>query len=428
MHPRKRIPPSGISRRSFLRTAGVAAAGLPAALAFLSACEKSSTPPSAAPPGITTASRDRPATLPLFQDNPSIPDDLPLEQDAKLHIYGWPQYVAPKLLRGFEERYDCRIVYESFVTMDEAVARLRTGTFTGDVFFPATTVLGALAAARVLQPLNLSYIGNLGSNVWDQLVNPFYDRGPRYSVPYFVWTTGIAWRNDLVSEDIAALDNPYDVFWNPRYRGFVHLLNNPRDTIAMTLLRNGGTNVNETDPAVIRRAREDLFALVDAVAPQFDHTDYRDLFSGDSKVHQSWSGNIGFAHYYSAQQRDVAHLSYLWPPQGRDDIPGIIGNDTMAILAGAMHPVLAHRFLDFMLEETSAYVNSVYEGYQAPVSSVTRDRLMREGAVAPNLRNIIVEPEDFSKGYQELELAPAVDELWQASYAAITAAAANVPA
>ena len=44
---------------------------------------------------------------------------------------------------------------------------------------------------------------------------------PRYSVPYSVYTTGIGWRTDMVPDDIAALDNPYDALWDPAVRGKV---------------------------------------------------------------------------------------------------------------------------------------------------------------------------------------------------------------
>ena len=34
-----------------------------------------------------------------------------------------------------------------------------------------------------------------------------------YTVPYTIYTTGIGWRADKVSEDIAKMDNPWSIFW-----------------------------------------------------------------------------------------------------------------------------------------------------------------------------------------------------------------------
>ena len=62
------------------------------------------------------------------------------------------------------------------------------------MFVPELVFLERLAVGKVLQPLNLSYIPNLRQNVWPSLASPWYDVGSRYTVPYTIYTTGIAWR------------------------------------------------------------------------------------------------------------------------------------------------------------------------------------------------------------------------------------------
>ena len=52
---------------------------------------------------------------------------------------------------------------------------------------------------QLMQPLNHEYLPNLEKNIWPELQNPFYDRGARYTVPYVVWSDGIGWRNDKIS-------------------------------------------------------------------------------------------------------------------------------------------------------------------------------------------------------------------------------------
>jgi len=364
------------------------------------------------------ARADNPVTLPLFDSNPAIPDDLSPEKDAVLRVYGWaPSYVSPKLVGEFEDRYGCAVEFTTYKSMDEAVARLRTGTLEADVFFPTLKVLGSLVDARMIQPLNLSYVPSLNEHVWPHMVSPFYDVGSRYTVPYFVWTTGISWRNDLVKADIPSMANPYDVFWDGTYKGHVHLLDSVQDVIGMALLRRGVTDVNTESRVLIERAKDDLLEMVDTVAPAFDITDYRDLFTGEVYVHQSWSGDMTFAKHYAPEPSDIQKLSYWWPKQG------LIGSDTMTVLASAESPVLAHEFMNSLLDGENAFTNSVYNGYQAPVESVTPDRLVDAGAVPPNLRNIIVTPQDFDTGQEELELSPAGDALWHAAYSEVLKAA-----
>jgi spermidine/putrescine transport system substrate-binding protein len=418
-HPRERA--SQVGRRDFLM--GLAAC-LPVSAALLAACDRD---PKATPAGspMPLARANNPVTRPLFDSNPAIPDGLSPEKNASLRIYGWnppSSYMSPRLVSEFEERYGCSVRFvEPFTSMDQAVARLRTGNLEADVFQGTTLkVLGSLVDARMIQPLNLAYLPNLNDHAWPQMINPFYDVGSRYTVPYFVWTTGIAWRNDLVETDIPSLADPYGVFWDPANRGHVHMLDSVQDVIGMALLRRGVTDVNTENPLLIERAKDDLLDMVEAVLPKFDITDYRDLLSGAAHVHLSWSGDMTYARHYASKPSDILKLSYWWPKEG------LIGSDTMTVLKGAENPVLAHAFLDFLLDGEKAFANSVYTGYQAPVSSVTPDSLVDDGAVPPNLRNIIVTPEDFVTGREELELSPAGDALWHAAYSEVLKAAESV--
>ncbi len=68
----------------------------------------------------------------------------------------------------------------------------------------ATTRSASWSRAAWLGPINHSYIPNI-KNVWPTFTNPWYDQEWRYSVPNFIYTTGIGWRNDQVPADIGAL-------------------------------------------------------------------------------------------------------------------------------------------------------------------------------------------------------------------------------
>ena len=86
-------------------------------------------------------------------------------------------------------------------------------------------------AGKLLQPLNHDYLPNLEKNVWPTLADPFYDKESRYTTPYVTYSTGIGWRTDMVSADIAGMDNPWEIFWNPEYKGITGLYDDYRDAI-----------------------------------------------------------------------------------------------------------------------------------------------------------------------------------------------------
>jgi len=409
-----------IPRREFLRRSAGVTLAFPAAAAFLAACDKTSSPSSSggAPP-YQLARRDSPVTLPMMEE--AIDSGLPVEKGATLRVFSWTLYVKPALVARFEDTFGVKVEFTKFETMDEALAELRTGDSEYDVFFPGVDVIGKLVSAGMLQPLNHEYIPNL-KNVWESLQDPFYDKGSRYTVPYFVWTSGIAWRNDEIREDqIKGGDDPYSAFWNPGFRGHTHLLNGSREALAMSLMKNGVHDVNTDDPAHIEQAREDLLTLVEMVQPKFDHTDYVDLFHG-THLHQSWSGNIGFSRFYAPRPSDMSKLSYWWPPASGSGFPGVVGSDTMSVMSAAVSPVAAHLFINFLLDPEIALENSSYEGYQPPQKTIDAQTIVENDLLPDNLRSIVVEQEDFIGAQQILELHPLADQMWQDAYQQVISA------
>ncbi len=83
---------------------------------------------------------------------------------------------------------------------------------------------------------------------------------------------------------------------------------------------------------------------------------------------------------YLPKGGDVSTLGYWYP----HDKGGIIGSDMIAIPANAEHPVLAHLFLDYMLEREGALDNFNGIGYQQPHNALDPERVIAEGYVPEN--------------------------------------------
>jgi spermidine/putrescine transport system substrate-binding protein len=420
-HPKDRGPRyRGISRREFLRRSAGTAAAFSSVGAFLAACKASNPNASSGPSGKASASklpfplarRDSPVTWPVTDDTPPIDSDLEPEKDATLKVYNWDAYIWKKLGKDFGEQFNCNVEFSIFDNIDQALAKIRTGQVDFDVYFPDPSFLGRLIYGKLIRPLNLDYIPNL-KNCWPQLQDPFYDRGSHYTVPYVIYSTGIGWRNDHVSEDPYRMDNPYDLYWNAKYKGKVNLLDDVREAVSMALLRNGITDVNTEDPKDIGIARDDLKELVDLVAVKIDVNDYTTLPEGSSFIHQAWSGDLISAQYYLPKGTPITTLSYWYPPDGK----GPIGSDNMAILKGGKNPVLAHHFLNFMLDKKNAYANFAnFVGYQPPQNDIDADRLVTDQVIPKNLTSCVVRESDFDVGFSELELSPDGDALWHSAF------------
>jgi spermidine/putrescine transport system substrate-binding protein len=237
-----------------------------------------------------------------------------------------------------------------------------------------------------------------------------------------VYTTGIAWRNDLVSQDIGSMDNPYDVFWDTTYKGQAHLLNGSRDMLAVGLLRDG-YDPNESDPTILDKVKQEMLAGADAMGWKYDHVDYTELSTNGWEIHNTWSGQMVYYQYYLPKGLPITSLSYIWPPQGAGAAKGLISHDLFAISKGAQNPVLAHLLIDYLYDPANALQNYTYEGYQPPVNSLDVGTAVAKGYLPKSLDYTFITQDMLPMGVMELELAPAVNQLYQQIYQEVTGGA-----
>ncbi len=418
-HPRERPVRGGIDRRTFLRRSAFGAAAVTLGPSLLAACGGDDTGGGGGGGGeaVQLSRPDNPVTLPTFDDIPAIADGLDPEA-GPLKIYNYAEYIAPQTLRGFRQEYGVDVEVTTFTSMDEAVARLSGGQADFDLFFATTDVIGKVATGRLLQPLNPSYLGNSG-NVWEQLQDPFYDVGANYSRPYTMYTTGIGYRIDRVTQAPDGYDNPYDIFWDSAYSGDLFLLEDDREVLGMAMLRAGQTDVNTEDAEQVDAALADILELADTVNPRIGVEAYTVLPEGRATIHQAWAGDVVNAQYYLPQGESIENVGFWYPADGG----GMIGSDQMTVLAGASSPVLAHLFIDYVLDADNALTNFGWLGYQPPQTSIDPESVVADGLVPAHLDTTVIRPEDFDTGYQLLQLSLAGERLWDDAWSTFTAGA-----
>ncbi|ANW65993.1 ABC transporter substrate-binding protein [Mycobacterium sp. djl-10] len=398
---------SGPTRRQFLARAGLLVLGAPALGSALAACGSGPGGPGGATPTLTLAKPDSPVTWDIPDDNRPIEDGLSPEQGATLKIYNYADYLSPAAIASFEQQYGCTVEVSTFNDGDEALTKLRSGV-DFDIYNANYTEISRLVTGGLLRPLNHSYLTNI-SNVWPSFTNPWYDQEWRYTVPYTIYTTGMGWRSDQVPADIGALANPYAALWDPMYKGKTAILDDWHSAMALVLLKEGITDVNTSSEADLKMVGEQLNELVQATSPKVTITMYSDLPAGQMGLAQMWSGDIINAQYYLPDGVGTDILQYWFPADGK----GIVDNDMLVTLRGGKNPVLAHLFLNHMLDTEVAKENFSAIGYQPPQNSITPESLVAEEFIPANLQSAVVRPEYFDSGYRLLELDPANDAAWR---------------
>jgi spermidine/putrescine transport system substrate-binding protein len=412
--------PGGRSTRRRLLQRGAALALGASTAGFLLGCSDTTVPggsnPHLAPGGLPLARPDHPVQLPVYNDNRAIASGLEPEA-GPLQLFNWAEYLNVEVIKTFEKKYGVGVELSTFSTIDEAIAKLASGAVGYDVFVPTQPYIALLVAGKIIQPLNHTYIPNLDKEVWKSLRSPWYDVGSRYTVPYTVFSTGIAWRNDYLPHyDPTSYSNPYQSFWEATdIAGRVGMLDDQREGLGMALLRNGVTDVNTGSAKHVNAAGDALKELIGLVNLRFYTNEYQHLADGSIWLHQAWSGDMVSIPYYLPKGTPVTSVSYWWPEDGR----GLMGNDTFAVLKGAKNPVLAHLFLNHLLEIETALLNMEFTGYQQPLTEMTPERVLEEELIPENLTTAILREDQFSHGFLQGPLSAEGMGIWETAWSEV---------
>jgi spermidine/putrescine transport system substrate-binding protein len=421
MHPKERR--LAATRRDFLMRSGGGALALSGAGALLAACSNSTSSGNSAassggaplgPLGVPLARPDQRVTLPRYED--PIASGMQPETGGDFNVFNYPDYINPALLKAFGKKYGVNVKLTPYDDINSGITKLASGTVQPDVTEMTPDNLARVVAAKLIKPLNLDYIPNLSANVWPQLVDPFYDAGSRYSVPYTVYTTGIYWRADRVKEDIASMSNPWDIFWKAQaYKGKTAIISEVRESIAMALLHAGITDINTEDPKLIDQAVSDLQELYGICNVKVGDLQYTTVAEDKSWLNQGWSADpIEGYLFYASSKEDKAALRYWHAATGK----GPVQNDQWCICSTTKKPVLAHLFLNFILDNGNAYTNfTEFTGFQPPLNEIEPDVLVSKGMIPESLSTAIVRPDDLGPtSLQEMTLTTEGQALWQNGY------------
>jgi spermidine/putrescine transport system substrate-binding protein len=184
--------------------------------------------------------------------------------------------------------------------------------------------------------------------------------------------------------------------------------------MGMALLRRGVTDLNTEDPELLQRAADDLIELNDIARVKVTINGYETLPAGRMTMNQVWSGdmlNAVISYLPEGTSGDV--LSYWFQKAG-----GPVFNDCMCMGVVAAKPVLAHRFMNYLLDPKVALENFTgYVGYQPPITRIDAQALFDQELLPRNLANCVVTPEDYANGNAYLALTADGRRTWDQSWA-----------
>ena len=347
---------------------------------------------------------------------PAIADALSPEK-GPLRLFNYPDYVNPEVVAGFEAKYGVKVEITTFDTDTESIQKLASGAVKVDVQHSVSaTTINKLIQGGLVQQLNRSYLTNF-ANIQDAFLDPFYDKGAKYSVPYTLFTTGIGYRADRVDAAEVA-ERGWDMIWNGDYKGEISILDDSRESLFLAMMRSGNYDSNTTDRSVIEKAGADLAELIDLVNIKINIEGYTDIPEGATTIAHTWNADlIGGALNFLPDGTGPEVLGYWYPA---DNI-GPLGNDCMCVMANAQSPVLAHLYLDYLMDLQVAELNFTWNAYLPALKGLDADYLIGKGYVPENLRNAVLTTEQINKGLRYLPLAPDDELIWDDVWSKFTA-------
>ncbi len=150
-----------------------------------------------------------------------------------LNIYSWADYLDPRTVPEFEKQYGIKVVYDTFASNEQLLAKLQAGATEYDIIMPTNYMVQELVRMNIIGPVDHERLSGF-KNIMENFKDPVYDRNLVHSVPQFWGTSGIAYNAASLGKNMPVPDD-WDVFFDKRFANRMTLLYDARETLGMAL-------------------------------------------------------------------------------------------------------------------------------------------------------------------------------------------------
>jgi spermidine/putrescine transport system substrate-binding protein len=270
-------------------------------------------------------------------------------EGQRLSVFNWSTYIAEDTIPNFEKACGVTVDYSIYESSEAMLGKIIQGNPGYDIVVPSGNTVGRMIELGLAVPLDKSLIPNF-ANLSEALLDPTYDPGNVYSIPYQWGTIGVGYNREKVGFEITSWDQVWD------YQGKVAWLNDPRAImgIGLHLL---GFDPNTTDADEIAQARDFLVSKGGNVVTIAGDDGQVLLERGDVDITIEYNGDIVNLGY----ECECDTFAYVVPDEG-----SVIWVDSMMIPKDAPNVALAHAFIDYILHPQVGADISNYTTYASP--------------------------------------------------------------
>jgi spermidine/putrescine-binding protein len=313
----------------------------------------------------------------------------------QVNIYIWTNYLPADVVADFEKKTGIKATVDTYDSNEALLAKLQSGVADYDIVVPSDYMLKVMIPEGLLLELDHARLPGF-DNLDPRLTNQKFDPGNRHSIPYLWGTTGIGYDKTKVKEPV----DSWRAVFDERYAGRILMLDDVRDVFGAAL-RVMGKSINETDPAVLRRAAE-MLKKQKRLVKTYNSSDFANLLAaGDVDIAQGYNGELA-----EVVDHAPSRLAYVVPKEG-----GTLWVDNLAIPKTARHADAAYQFMAFVLQPEIAarIVNGAhYAGANQAAFDHIDEKIRNNPAIYPPKEVL-----DRCELIEDLgETTQLLDELW----------------
>jgi len=267
-----------------------------------------------------------------------------------LYLYNWNNYISEETLARFATHCRCRVKQDYYSDNEEMLAKLEAGAAGYDLIVPTGNAVESLLRRDALRPLDKSRLPHL-ANLKPEFLDPWYDRGNRYSVPYATSITLIGYNATKLAE-LGLPTDTWALIFEPRHleklKGRVTVLNSQRELMAAAM-RYLGHSVQDAEPAHWEEAKRLILRAKPYWATFSNSTYIKDLAVGNIWVAHGYSNDMFRAQQDARAAKRPFQIGFTTPKEG-----AVLAVDSFVLHRSGRNPELAHAFVDFMLDGANA--------------------------------------------------------------------------
>jgi spermidine/putrescine-binding protein len=273
-----------------------------------------------------------------------------------LGLLVWEGYADPSFMRGFEEKYKCKVSASYMGSSDELVAKLRGGSASNyDVISPSSDVATTIAGAGLATPLDVTKIPSYGQLMPALTSLELVKQGGKtYGVPF-------QWGPNPMLYDTTAFKTAPDswaVLWDPALRGKVSVW----DDLSTVYMAAQVLGYDKPDPNALYNLTDEQLENVKAK-----------LLELKPNIRKMWSTGGELTNLFESREIQVA---MGWPlmtnqlrarnfPIGetipKENTTGWI--DHLMITAASEHKDLAYELIEYLSEAAVQKQVAAVTGY-----------------------------------------------------------------